>query len=271
MIFIPTPKAGSTRNRHASHPSASSSSRWVAPQPKWGRSVRSRSRSPSGRALPGLRDLAPGRRPRKQAQTPDLDDDAVSQKRLWSFSRIRRHARLTVQMILVWRLWRDGLNNGGTYVSTHDCELQSHRSNSESGGLQVSGSVSPGVQGLGGKIGLCHFFPGCPPPEGLQEVLLERPMGARHAQGPYRLNLWVHFRAHGRHGMRMDLLIQGQRSLQALGGCVERWSSRPLEPVSLKFSCLQTVLPRRDGTFQLVRQTRRRWAWQGRCIAPVMP
>ena len=77
MIFVPTPKAGSTRNRHASHPSASSSSRWVAPQPKWGRSVRSRSRSPSGRALPGLRDLAPGRRLRKKAQAPDLEDDAV--------------------------------------------------------------------------------------------------------------------------------------------------------------------------------------------------
>ena len=78
VVFVPTPKAGSSRNRYAlSRASASSSDVWIAPRPKWSQPLRNRSRSPSSRALPGLRELAPGRLARGKAQAPDLEDEEV--------------------------------------------------------------------------------------------------------------------------------------------------------------------------------------------------
>ena len=91
VIFVPTPKAGSTRNRAVSSiASASSSDFWVAPRPKWGHPLSNRSRSPSSRALPGLRELAPGRRARRKAQAPDLDDEEVKAEALVELVKVTK-------------------------------------------------------------------------------------------------------------------------------------------------------------------------------------
>ena len=77
MVFSKLQRAGSQQNQQKSSSRSvgcsGSSSSWMVPRPKWGPSSRSRSRSPTCVALPGLRELAPGRRERRRARSPDLD------------------------------------------------------------------------------------------------------------------------------------------------------------------------------------------------------
>ena len=73
VILVPT----QSNKRGAAHTSSSSSC-WVAPQPKRGARRRSRSRSPGFRpGLPGLRKHAPSRLERRPAAMPYLSVAAV--------------------------------------------------------------------------------------------------------------------------------------------------------------------------------------------------
>ena len=78
VLFGKKPKAGSQKRETV----GGSISSWVVPRPKWGARGRSRSRSPFRAALPGLRVLAPGRRERRRAASPDLDNEQKRQEAL---------------------------------------------------------------------------------------------------------------------------------------------------------------------------------------------
>ena len=101
---------------------ASSSSSWVPPSPKWGGRYRARSRSADRGALPGLRAMAPGRRERTRATTPNLDS-----------AESRTEAMLALEMdvkaqtthgsdesrLITMEAWLSKW--GATVVPTHNC------------------------------------------------------------------------------------------------------------------------------------------------------
>ena len=130
--------------------------------------MRSRSRSPSGRALPGLRDLAPGRRLRKKAQAPDLDDDAVRSEaivELLKDTKARSTHGSDDSRLATMEGW---LKQWG--IPMYPPTIASYKAIAailKAGGYQSAAVYLQVYMGLGGKIGLCYFFFGCPPPEGL--------------------------------------------------------------------------------------------------------
>ena len=67
--------------------SSSVTSSWVAPSPKWGDISRMRSRSAERRALPGLRSMAPGRKERVRASTPNLESAESREEALVTLER----------------------------------------------------------------------------------------------------------------------------------------------------------------------------------------
>ena len=76
VVLVPKRPDGRPRRGQASGDT------WLAPTPKWGARARARSRSPVRPALPGLRDLAPGRLERRRARVPDLSVSHVRDQAL---------------------------------------------------------------------------------------------------------------------------------------------------------------------------------------------